>query len=233
MNDRGVMPEIRTNGDTAIVESDLEGDDTKMRHAQAIGSPAKRFKKVALGLGVSPDALLSSLEEYAARYVDLTLSQSSSLQHLTPEETRALAAGGFELNERKLEEDPLTQGILEYSILLTMGLTTREAAKILKVNASRVRQRLTSKPPTLYGIREGSKWHIPLFQFVGNRLVPGMEEVIADLDPELHPLTLYRWFTCPSPDLLPKDRPDEPISPRNWLLSGHPVEEVARLAGDL
>jgi hypothetical protein len=56
--------------------------------------------------------------------------------------------------------------------------------------------------------------------------------VVARLDAELHPLSVYRWFTLRNPDLVPEDLPG-PLSPRDWLRRGLPVEPVAELAAGL
>lgn len=56
-----------------------------------------------------------------------------------------------------------------------------------------------------------------------------MERVLPVLDPELHPV-VYHWFVSKNADLIYED---EPVSPRDWLLSGNDVEEVVLLAAAL
>lgn len=101
------------------------------------------------------------------------------------------------------------------------------------MDPSRIRRRLTSAPPSLYGIRLGSGWVLPELQFDGNELVPGIEEVVARLDPELHPVSVFHWFTTPNPDLMVENLGGRTLSPRNWLCSGLPVQTVVDLAADL
>lgn len=60
---------------------------------------------------------------------------------------------------------------------------------MMRVAPSRIRYRLTSRPPSLYGIRTASRWRIPRFQFHGEELLPGMSETVAELDVDLHPAT--------------------------------------------
>ncbi len=101
------------------------------------------------------------------------------------------------------------------------------------MDPSRVRQRLTSEPPSLYGIRLDTGWVIPDFQLDGDRLLPSLGEVVARLDAELHPLAIYRWFTLPNPDLRTDRLPGQALSPRDWLRLGLPAEPVTDLATNL
>ncbi|MGH9362660.1 MAG: hypothetical protein ACRD2T_12165 [Thermoanaerobaculia bacterium] len=112
-------------------------------------------------------------------------------------------------------------------------MTAAEAAKRLGVDPSRIRQRLTSRAPTLFGIRLESGWVVPEFQFDGDTLLPGLGEVVARLDPELHPIAIFRWFTTPNPDLVGGPGKERALSPRDWLRLGLPVAAVAELASDL
>ena len=120
------------------------------------------------------------------------------------------------------------------------ALTIKDVAAALGRNESRIRQRLLQR--TLYGIRRGRNWLQPLFQFQvedreGTRnikgVVPGIERVFPALSPELHPVSVWRWFTAPSAELVDDAAPDKPISPRDWLLAGRAPKPVARLARDI
>jgi hypothetical protein len=163
--------------------------------------------------------------------MEISMSGHLSTQALTAPEVEALEDGGFELDSVDLgEEDPLLKTAAEYAALVKSGLTTKAAADRLRVAPSRIRQRLTSRPPTLYGIRLESGWRIPEFQFQGDDLLQGISEVVSALDSELHPISVYRWFMTPSPDLTVEDRP---VSPRDWLRSGQAVAEITSLATDL
>lgn len=104
---------------------------------------------------------------------------------------------------------------------------------MLGVAPSSIRRRLAADPPRLYGIRLGSGWHVPTFQIDEDRLLPGLGEVIAQLDRELHPVAVYRWFTTPNPDLIPDPESDHFLSPRDWLRLGFAPGKVAQLAAEL
>jgi len=150
---------------------------------------------------------------------------------LTVEEARVLASGGLDTAPlRAGEEEPLTQTALEYARLLQSSLSVEQVAQLLAVNPSRVRQRLTGHPRTLYGIKEGRSWRVPRFQFAGRKPIPGMAAVIGALPPDLHPVAVRRWFTVPHPDL--RVDPDEAraVAPLEWLRTGRAPEVVADLA---
>jgi hypothetical protein len=120
-------------------------------------------------------------------------------------------------------------GQLEYTRLLMTSLDVAAAARLLKVNTSRIRQRLIARE--LYGIKDGKRWLLPRFQFVGNRLVPGIERVIPNLPEGLHPIAAVRWFFIPHPDLGAGDD-EEPTPPLEWLTRGLDPAPVAELAGE-
>lgn len=190
----------------------------------------------ARGLDIGPGEL-SRMVQHAVERLVRTLFQEDPAQDLTVAETKALERGGFDLRVRALGgDDPLLKGVADYAALLETSLTTGQAARKLGLADSRIRQRLTAQPATLYGVKLGSEWRLPLFQFDGGRLLPGLEAVVPRLDRDLHPLAVYRWFTLPNQDLVPEDvpqLPDAPLSPRDWLRLGLPPEVPARLAADL
>jgi len=123
--------------------------------------------------------------------------------------------------------DPLTQSITDYMALLETSYSTSQAAKYLKVDASRVRQRL--REHSLFGIDYDGEKRLPRFQFERAKVIPGLREVLAALPEGLNPLDVAEWFLSPNPDLEVEDD-ENPLSPRDWLLSGAPVEAVVVLA---
>src|SRR5579872_3734684 len=164
------------------------------------------------GIEVAPADLDPMVKEAVTRLRRI-LYRSDSRADLTPAEARALEQGGFVLADRPGAADPLAETVAEYAALLKSSLSTAEAARRLGVDSSRVRQRLTSAPPTLYGIRIGASWYIPEFQFDDNGLVPGFGDVVARLDSELHPVAVFRWFTTPNPELPVEKQAGRDLSP--------------------
>ena len=153
---------------------------------------------------------------------------------LTRAETRSLERGGFSLASADLgTEDPLARTAAEYAALLKASLATSDLATRLGVDPSRIRQRLTARPPTLYGIRLESGWVIPNFQLDAGRLISGLAEIVPQLAPALHPVTVLRWFTTPNSDLVSDEHGGRALSPRDWLRLGLPAGPIAALAGDL
>ena len=64
-------------------------------------------------------------------------------------------------------------------------------------------------------------------------LIPGIREVAPEISRNLGPVTVERWFNAPNDELIPEDwggAGEEPVPPRDWLLSGLPPRRVALLA---
>ena len=190
----------------------------------------------AHGLSMAPEGLDPLLAEAIAS-LKRTLYRDDPKADLPPAEAAALERGGFSFEPPEAPAaSPLATSTALYAALLETALDTAELARRLRVDPSRVRQRLTSRPPSLYGIRRSAGWAIPVFQLAhpdADRLVPGVGRVVARLPGDLHPVAVYRWFTTPTPDLAPPDGAAEALSPRDWLLAGLDVEAVEALAGEL
>jgi hypothetical protein len=148
---------------------------------------------------------------------------------LSAAELKALQAVGLSVSPWKVgaKQDPLKHSITDYMALLETSYSTSEAARHLKVDASRIRQRL--REHSLFGIDYDGEKRLPRFQFERAQVVPGIREMLASLPQGLNALDVAEWFLSPNPDL-EIDAQEEPLSPREWLLKGHPVEAVVKLA---
>ena len=122
-------------------------------------------------------------------------------------------------------EDPLQRSIADYMALLDTSHTTSQAAKYLKVDVSRIRQRL--REGSLLGIEYDGERRLPRFQFERRQVVPGLRETLSALPVGLNPLDVAQWFLAPNVDLEADERT---WSPREWLLRGNSVEAVVALA---
>ncbi|MHB8476881.1 MAG: DNA-binding protein [Steroidobacteraceae bacterium] len=151
---------------------------------------------------------------------------------LSAAETEALRSVGAlkEAQSVRAENDPLIGSHAQYMALLEDSLSAAEAAKLLRVDASRVRQRLRAR--SLFGIEYEGGWRLPRFQFERRLVIPGLAQVLKSLPADLFPLDTVDWFVIPDPDLQ-LDGDASPLSPREWLLSGRPVEAVVTLARGL
>ena len=146
-------------------------------------------------------------------------------------EIMVLEGGGMDLSPREAKPDPLARTASKYVALLVSALTTKEAAGVLEVGESRIRQRL--REGTLYGVKTGRENRLPAFQFDGGREVPGIADVLRRMDRSLHPVAVLNWFALPNPDLYLDEEEARPVSPRHWLLSGGDPQVLGRLVEEL
>jgi hypothetical protein len=128
-----------------------------------------------------------------------------------------------------VENDPLIQSEAQYMALLEESLSAADAAKLLRVDVSRIRQRLRER--SLFGLEYEGSWRLPRFQFERRLVIPGLAQVLKELPSDLFPLDVVDWFLLAEPDLRLEDD-TAPQSPREWLMSGRPVDAVVTLARD-
>jgi len=164
-------------------------------------------------------------------------NDEATVSGLSEAERELLARGGFSVAPMAPDEvSPTLRATVDYAKLLEDSFTAAEVAKKLKVNPSRIRQRLAARE--IYGIKDRRGWRAPKFQFSGGRLVPYIDEVLPRVPADLHPLAVHRWFTTPSPDLVEavgevNEEAVVPLSPLEWLRRGLPVDRVVELASVL
>jgi hypothetical protein len=151
---------------------------------------------------------------------------------LSKGELAALAAVGLSTRPWPPEQadDPLSQTIVDYVALIETSLSTADAARMLQVDVSRVRQRLRER--SLFGVEYEGEWRLPKFQFERRTVLPGLAAVLVSLSAEMNALEVAEWFLCANPDLETEGQ-DQPLSPRGWLLRGLPPARVAELARHL
>src|SRR5690349_11021092 len=78
---------------------------------------------------------------------------------LTEQQQAALLRGGFRLEPVDLgEDDPIATTAAAYAALVATSFSVTEAARLLGVDPSRIRQRLLSR--TLLGIKLGDGWRL-------------------------------------------------------------------------
>jgi len=161
-----------------------------------------------------------------------TTSGQAAHWDLTAAETAALQAVGAFKDETPIrpDNDPPIRSQAQYMALLEESLSAAQAAKLLSVDVSRIRQRLRER--SLFGIENEGNWRLPRFQFERRRAIPGLAQVLKALPEDLFPLDVADWFVLPDADLQ-LDSDAAPLSPRDWLLSGRPVETVIAVARDL
>ena len=99
--------------------------------------------------------------------------------------------------------------------LTSTALTVRDAADLLRVSPSRVRQRTAAG--SLWALKVDNKLVLPRVQFTPTGLVPGLEKILAAVPQGLHPLSLEGLLTEPHTDLAVEGRPASIVQ---WLRSG-------------
>lgn len=199
-----------------------ESDDTRLYEAASADATA-----LDLPAGLFERARRHLLENEPLR---ARSSEGTSVSGaLSASEVDALQSVGLSTEQWKGRgrTDPLAQSIADYMALLDTSLTTSQAAKYLKVDPSRIRQRLRER--SLYGVDYDGEKRLPRFQFERHKVVPGLAQVLAELPRHLSPLDVAEWFLAPNPDLDLEGRPMS-LSPREWLLIGRPVQRVVELA---
>lgn len=148
---------------------------------------------------------------------------------LDPETRRMFEAGGMTFSPVAPGEDhSIVETATEYARLLADSGTVREVATRVGLTEGRVRQMRRARE--LFAVREGEAWRVPWFQFDGNRPVRGLDRVLRELPPDLHPVAVFRLLTSPNPDL---ELWGQPVSPIAWLHSGADPSPIVELAADL
>ena len=190
-----------------------------------VGSDSMTIRAIPKPPGLKAEDLMEVLD------AGLTALTADDAGALTDEEASVLASGGLDASALRLDEiAPILRTGTEHRRLLASSLTVDQTARLLRVNPSRIRQRLTAHPPSLYGIKDGARWRIPSFQFAGKRTIPGIATVVAALPTTLHPVAVYRWLTSAHPDLYRDSKEELAISPLDWLRTGGSPDVVADLA---
>ena len=179
--------------------------------------------------GVDEDEFAAALVEFADRAGPLALTDIRPADYFGDAQQATLRKLGASLQPLRPDElGPVAALAAAHGELVKHSLRVATVAKRLRVDTSRVRQRIYAR--SLYTFKHRGAWLIPSFQLDGRKLVAGLDVAVAELSPLLHPVAVSRWFTSPHSDLL---LGDEPVSPIAWLSSGGPADVVAALAGDI
>jgi len=178
-------------------------------------------------LRVSEARFVELVEQSLAEFGGPTIQDPSSV--LSAAEVAALAAVNADTTPRRAREaDPRAPAAAAYAALLADALTVNEVAGRLRIDASRVRHRLSKHQ--LLGIKQPRGWLLPAYQFgADGRVVPGIERVAAALA-NSHPVVVARFLATPQPELVVARRR---LTPRQWLEGGGDPGRVVTLARTL
>ena len=103
------------------------------------------------------------------------------------------------------------------------SMTTQEVAQLLGMAPANVRRTVTEG--ALYSVKPTPSSHhrFPKWQFVDNRPLPGLREVIGALPEDYHPIEVAQFMLEPTDAL-------RSMSPYQWLSEGGRVVDVVHLA---
>jgi hypothetical protein len=192
---------------------------------QMPGSTAAEKRSIAKWYAAARAALASNRPLTSAATPASNRRLASDLSAAEIEVLRSV--GAFKDTPIGVDDDPLIKSQAEYMALLEESFSAAEVAKLLRVDVSRVRQRVRER--SLVGIDHEGSWRLPRFQFERRFVIPGLAQILKVLPQDLFVLDIVDWFALPNADL-ELDSDAEPLSPRQWLLSGRPVEMVVSLA---
>lgn len=177
--------------------------------------------------GVDEDEFAAVLVEFADRAGPPALVDLRPGDYFGEPQRSTLRKLGASLRPlRPGDLGPIAGLAAAHAELVSKSLSVSELAKRLGVDTSRVRQRIYAG--SVYAFKHRRGWLIPAFQLEGRKLVAGLDAVVCELSPMLHPVAVSRWFTTPNVDLV---LANEAVSPIAWLSSGGPPEGIAPLAG--
>jgi hypothetical protein len=175
------------------------------------------------GLGASVDAVLDALDEVSG----------SASEALTAGET------SFLLKHTDLTADDLTPHAYAEARWLVTGdrlqaarqsressLTTGEVTDLLGRSTSSIRR--SKVAGDLYALPTGGgrPLRFPAWQFLGQKVVPGLRDVIPMFPRYMHPLSIQWFMTQPLEEL-------DDQAPGQWLASGGDASAVVSLVDEL
>ncbi len=215
--------------DLATVASALIEADPRNRRAIA-----ELAASLALPLGgptastIEANAALPTLVAAASTILRSRIAQPRSAAALPHEERALWEDAGAAFDNLAVEADVVRSSI-RFAELIARSLHGDSAvADRLGVDRSRVSQRVTAR--SLYGFRFDGSRYFPRWQFTEDSTLQGLQELVAMLDPTLHPLVVDHWVSTPSVDL---EIDGIPVSPLAWLQNGGPAPRLVDLAKDL
>lgn len=150
---------------------------------------------------------------------------------LSAHELSVLAEGGFPEPGPSALRHNIAVLAGEVGVMITSALSQADAAELLGVDQSRIRQRISQGTLFTVSGATGAKV-LPKFQFTEEGALPGLEKILPVINAEAHPVSVQRFFITPNADLY-SDILESELSPRDWLIAGHSPEPVIRMAADL
>lgn len=182
-----------------------------------------------MGIEGGADAVTHAAASFISQHPLYSIAPSS--QDLTEHELKLLRDGGFPKVTKTVSlSNNLTIVAGEIGVMIASALSQKDAAHLMGVDESRIRQRISQG--TLYAISgDYNKKVLPRFQFTDTGTLPGLEKVLPVINKDAHPMAVQRFFLTVSEDLYSKEM-KAPLSPRDWLITRHPPEPVTLMVTD-
>ncbi|WP_051265649.1 MerR family transcriptional regulator [Nakamurella lactea] len=112
--------------------------------------------------------------------------------------------------------------------LAGQSATVQQVAARLHRTEQRIRSAIADG--TLYGIKLGRGWRLPLWQLTEDSPLPQLRRVIAAIPSGTPALAISNLMATPNRELF---LDDAPASPADWLLAGGDPSRVEKLIADL
>jgi hypothetical protein len=178
------------------------------------------------GLRVESDEFLALVEDAASR---LAPADPDPAEYFSDSQRAALTDVGLDLSPRgPKERDPRARTVALQAVLRDTALSVAGAAERIGVDSSRIRHRLADG--RLIGWKDRGGWRLPVWQFTGDSVLPGLDAVLAAAPDDQPPLVVAGFMTTLQQDLRTAG---EPTTPRDWLLAGGDPAAVAALVATL
>lgn len=152
-------------------------------------------------VGISGAAFLAELDADLSRITDpasapLSAAEASFLR----EHAGAVAGEVLDTDPDVLVRDARRAEVARMAELVAGSLGIAEAALLLRVDRSRVSQRLSAS--SLWSFRLGRSRRLPRWQFtVAGRSLPGLDLVVGAIPAELSPESVAGFMNTPQPEL--------------------------------
>ncbi|ROU02786.1 hypothetical protein [Histidinibacterium lentulum] len=180
------------------------------------------------------DAILKALsDDKTRRIAEVALSLTAQIVErdedaegdLTDAEQEALALSGIDTSSEMSREDfyasePVKEGLSGLARMTGEAIPLAEAASLMGVGDSRLRQRISDGSLVAIPRPRGRGWLIPAFQLSERGELPYLSKVLKAARTRLSAREYDRLFRAPQDDL-------EGMSIRDWLLGGGDPERAA------
>lgn len=194
----------------------------------AIQNTEDLFREIGIEGGI--EAIANTAATFIRRHPLYSTPPSS--KDLSETEIKLLQEGRFpEITDFTSLSENMAIVAGEVGVMIASALSQMETARLLSVDESRIRQRI-SKGTLHTIIGDNNKKVLPRFQFTNASTLPGLEKVLPAINHDVHPIAIQRFFLTPSGDLYSKELKTI-LSPRDWLIARYSPEPVVLMAADL